>query len=185
MKIMKNIMMKYFQKNKAFFRYLVNIYLFSIKYRWVDIQYTNIVHPSVSIFTPNKKFKVIGRLGVGRGCIFQTDILIGTDVMIAANCSFVARDAHTYNKVGVSMFDSGRGDKYKIVIENDVWIGNGSIVLSGVVIGYGSIVAAGSVVTRTVPCFSIVAGNPAKVIKQRFTKKEIENHCLAIDCKRL
>lgn len=61
-------------------------------------------------------------------------------------------------------------DGYKpvkpIVIENHVWIGTKAIILKGVTIGEGAIVAAGSVVTKNVPPYSLVAGNPAKVIKE-------------------
>ncbi len=53
-----------------------------------------------------------------------------------------------------------------ILIEDDVWIGCNSIILKGVTIGARSIVAAGSVVTKDVPAGSIVAGNPARVVKQ-------------------
>jgi maltose O-acetyltransferase len=53
-----------------------------------------------------------------------------------------------------------------ILIEDDVWIGFNSAVLKGVTIGKGSIVAACSVVTKDVPEFVIVAGNPAKVVKE-------------------
>lgn len=58
-----------------------------------------------------------------------------------------------------------RGD---IVIGSDVWLGTDSVVLSGVTIGHGAIVAARSVVTRSVPPYAIVAGNPAKIVKYRF-----------------
>ena len=57
--------------------------------------------------------------------------------------------------------------EYKpITIGDDVWIGCNSIILKGVKIGNGSIVAAGSVVTKSVPPFSLVAGNPAKIVKE-------------------
>ena len=52
-----------------------------------------------------------------------------------------------------------------IVIEDDVWIGTGSIILPGVKIGKGAVVAAGSVVTKDVEAFTVVAGNPAKFLK--------------------
>lgn len=57
-------------------------------------------------------------------------------------------------------------DESPIRISNDVWIGAGAIILRGVAIGEGGIVAAGAVVTRDVPPFSIVAGNPAVVVKE-------------------
>ena len=65
------------------------------------------------------------------------------------------------------MWDSGRGDKYKIIVEDDVWIGNGAILLSGVNVGRGSIIGAGSVVTKDVPANSIVAGVPAKPLRKK------------------
>ncbi len=65
--------------------------------------------------------------------------------------------------------------KGKITIEEDVWIGANSVVLSGVKIGRGSIIGAGSIVTKNIPKYSIALGNPAKVVKMRFSKDEILN----------
>ncbi|WP_060981700.1 DapH/DapD/GlmU-related protein [Vibrio splendidus] len=56
----------------------------------------------------------------------------------------------------------------KVHVGHDVWIGHGVIVLPGITIGNGSIVGAGSVVTKDVPPYSIVVGNPAKVLRPRF-----------------
>lgn len=67
---------------------------------------------------------------------------------------------------------SCKGD---IIVENDVWIGAKSTIMSGVKIQNGSIVGANSVVTKDVPPYSIVVGNPAKVVKYRFTDKQIES----------
>jgi acetyltransferase-like isoleucine patch superfamily enzyme len=64
--------------------------------------------------------------------------------------------------------------KGDVVIGNDVWIGNGATILSGVKIGDGAVVAARAVVVKDVESYSIVAGNPARVIKRRFKKKYIK-----------
>jgi maltose O-acetyltransferase len=53
-----------------------------------------------------------------------------------------------------------------ITVESDVWIGGGAILLPGVVVGRGSVVGAGAVVSRDVPAFTVVAGNPARVIRR-------------------
>lgn len=63
--------------------------------------------------------------------------------------------------------------KGSIVIGNDVWIGLNSTILSGVTIGDGAIIAAGSIVTKSVEPYAIVGGNPAKLIKKRFTDEAI------------
>jgi len=60
-----------------------------------------------------------------------------------------------------------------VVIGNDVWLGSGCTILSGVTIGDGAVVAAKSVVTKDVPPYAIVGGNPAKVIRLRFTLSQI------------
>ena len=93
----------------------------------------------------------------------------------------IGRYDHHYQQVGVAIRlasqiqdddYSWKGVDLKVVVEDDVWIGLGVIVLSGVKIGTGSIIAAGSVVTKDVEPFSIYAGNPAKRIRDRFESKE-------------
>ena len=64
--------------------------------------------------------------------------------------------------------------KGNIIIEDDVWIGYGAIILSGVHIGQGAVVAAGAVVTNDVPPYSVVGGVPARVIKYRFNQSVID-----------
>ena len=71
------------------------------------------------------------------------------------------------NKRGIV---KGKGD---IIIGNDVWIGLNAIILPGVKIGDGAIIGAGSVVTKDVDDYEIVAGNPAKLIRHRFSSSEI------------
>ncbi|WGW00514.1 CatB-related O-acetyltransferase [Vibrio sp. YMD68] len=65
-------------------------------------------------------------------------------------------------------------DSVETFIGNDVWVGASAIILKGVKVGDGAIVGAGAVVTKDVPEYSIVVGNPAKVLKYRFKKEEIE-----------
>lgn len=63
--------------------------------------------------------------------------------------------------------------KGPLIIEDEVWIGTNAILFSGVTVGKGSIVAANAVVTSNVPPYSIVGGNPAKIIRYRFSEKII------------
>jgi len=65
--------------------------------------------------------------------------------------------------------------KGNIVIENDVWIGAKSTVMSGVTIHNGAVIAAGSTVAKDVPPYAIIAGNPGKIVRFRFTEDQISD----------
>lgn len=121
---------------------------------------------------------------VGKGCTIEVDGRIGDGVLIANRVGLVGRNDHDYRAVGVPIrrcpwigddhFDEElRGH---LIVEDDVWIGYGAIVLSGVTIGRGAVVAAGSVVVHDVKPYSIVAGVPARPVGRRFTNREIEAH---------
>ncbi|MDO4618544.1 MAG: CatB-related O-acetyltransferase [Clostridia bacterium] len=77
---------------------------------------------------------------------------------------------------GTTYTDKNRFEEFteKVRIGSDVWIGEGVRILDGVKIGHGAIVAAGAVVTKDVEPYTIVGGVPAKVIRKRFSEKEIE-----------
>jgi acetyltransferase-like isoleucine patch superfamily enzyme len=96
---------------------------------------------------------------------YKGSIIIGSEVQIAPNCSFFPYD-HSV-ELGMPVRKQPFISKGDIIIEDDVWIGNGVIVLAGVTIGKGAIVAAGSIVTTNVPGNAIVAGAPAKIKKYR------------------
>jgi acetyltransferase-like isoleucine patch superfamily enzyme len=66
---------------------------------------------------------------------------------------------------------STKGD---VIIGNDVWLGSGCTIMSGVKIGDGAIVSARAVVTKDIPAYSIAAGNPARIVKKRFTGEQID-----------
>ena len=131
---------------------------------------------SVSIWAPNKIVEFGDRVQFGPRCVVQCDIKFGNDVLIAGDVAFVGRNDHCADVVGKTIWDSPRGKFQLTSIEDDVWIGYGAIVLSGVSIGRGSIVAAGAVVSSDVGRYSIVAGVPAKEVAKRFSANEIQRH---------
>jgi acetyltransferase-like isoleucine patch superfamily enzyme len=164
------------KKINRLFNFLRNVFIFRIKYPW--IQCGQNIHCQVStIFWSPRHHIVIGNdIGIGERCTFLCDTEIGNKVLIAANVAFLNSDDHKFNVVGKTIWDSGRGDQFKIVVEDDVWIGQAAILLSPLKVGRGSIIAAGSVVTKDVPRYAIVAGVPSKIIKMRFSPEEILEH---------
>jgi len=131
---------------------------------------------SVRLWSPHKHIVMGDRVQFGARCTVQTDTDIGDGVLIAANVAFVNRDDHCFEEPGVALWDAPRGDKFRVVIESDVWIGHGAIVLSGVTVGRGAVVGAGSVVTKDVAPYAVVAGNPARVLRMRFSSEEQAMH---------
>ena len=98
------------------------------------------------------------------GCTISAEnsITIGSHVLLGSGCLITDSDAHPIDPDERRL--GGKGKSKPILIEDDVFIGARAIVLKGVTIGKGSVVGAGTVVTKSVPPYSIVAGNPAKVI---------------------
>ncbi|WP_110954066.1 DapH/DapD/GlmU-related protein [Anaerosinus massiliensis] len=93
---------------------------------------------------------------------------IGKNCLIAANTQIFDCNGHDFCFENPENMIHTFGEKYgahPIIIKDNVWIVLNTIILSGVTIGEGSIVAAGSIVVSDVPSFSLVGGNPAKLIK--------------------
>jgi acetyltransferase-like isoleucine patch superfamily enzyme len=117
-----------------------------------------------------------GFIGEGTRIWSAESIKIGDNVLISHNCNIIDTDSHEINyleraKSFTSLIESGHS-KVKgnvltkpILIEDYAWISYNVSILKGVTIGKGAIVAAGSVVTKDVSEFSVVAGNPAIIIK--------------------
>jgi len=101
---------------------------------------------------------------------------IGSFCSISSGVVFILGGNHNMKSISTFPFrhflygdNSEAFTKGEIIIEDDVWMGTNSIVLSGVTIGQGSVVAAGSVVTKSFPPYSVIGGNPAKLIKKRLS----------------
>jgi acetyltransferase-like isoleucine patch superfamily enzyme len=116
-------------------------------------------------------------------------VSIGSRVLISYGVSVHDTNSHSISacerhKHFVSIATTGHPESVTnltsapIIIEDDVWIGFNSSILKGVTIGRGAIIAACSVVTKDVPAWTIVAGNPAKIIRQI---SHDERHCCQVD----
>lgn len=114
------------------------------------------------------------------------DVKVGSFCSIADNVTiFIGGNHRTdwvttypFGHIHKDVFDHhGKGHpatKGDVVIGNDVWIGSGSTILSGIKIGDGAVIAANSVVVKDIPAYAIAGGNPAKVLKMRFSRKQID-----------
>ncbi len=74
---------------------------------------------------------------------------------------------HRADRTDIHMGAQGMTEKRKVIIGNDVWIGQRVMIMPGVTIGDGCIIAAGAVVTKDIPPYSIAGGVPARVLKSR------------------
>ena len=116
-------------------------------------------------------------VSVGRGSVIEVDGVIGDYCLMGRNVLIAGRVDHAVDEVGVPMaVSTWIGERPQIAkdmvtIGRDVWIGAGAIILGGVAIGDGAIVGAGAVVTRDIESFGIVAGNPARTVKLRFSSE--------------
>lgn len=101
---------------------------------------------------------------IGIGSVLTGPVEIGNNVIMAQHVG-VSGLNHGYQDIHVPIRDQ-KCTADKVVIEDDCWIGTNAVITSGVTIGKHSVVAGGSVVTKNVPPFSVVGGNPARILKQ-------------------
>lgn len=168
---------------------IINILSFELNERKLKKQwrknnqhnFTNIVHGN------SKEYISVGNATYGTLNVHITSdkakLKIGSYCSIADEVMFLLSSDHPLDRLSTYPFESmllskeyNEGQtKGDIVVGDDVWIGYRSTILSGVTIGQGAVIAAGSVVTKDVPPYTIVGGNPAKIIKYRFDEKTIKN----------
>ena len=112
----------------------------------------------------------------------ENHIRIGNQVLIAPNVQFyTATHPIDYNERFVENWDENSGGLFfrtrslPITVEDNVWIGGGSIILAGITIGAGSVIGAGSIVTKSIPENCVAVGNPCKVIRYLKTDYKIRS----------
>ena len=159
--------------------------MFGIKTRLAKIRYKKLNKHN---FTNIKNYTDISRIKVGKGTYGTIDakiyrksncnLFIGNYCSIADGVEFLLGGEHNYKNVSSYPFKAKflnqpeSEDKGNIIVQDDVWIGYGATILSGVTIGQGAVIGAKSVVAKDGPPYSIFCAN--KVIKYRFSNEIIE-----------
>lgn len=134
---------------------------------------------TVENFEKNVKylFDFVGdKLIIGKFCMIASDV---TFIMNGANHLSDAVSTFPFAIFGGDWSNAMEGKEYPskgdTVVGNDVWIGYGATIMPGIEIGDGAIIATKSVVTKDVEPYTIVRGNPAKVIRKRFSEEKIND----------
>jgi acetyltransferase-like isoleucine patch superfamily enzyme len=143
-------------------------------YKWLNAWGNQTLGYEVGKYTygvPRVVFQA-GKLKIGKFCSIAWDVTIylGGNHRLDWFALYPFGGARWPEAEGLEDVLGGKGD---VTIGNDVWIGSNVIIMSGVTIGDGAVLGAGSVVTSDVEPYTVVAGNPAKVIKKRFSDEVV------------
>jgi maltose O-acetyltransferase len=117
-------------------------------------------------FGSGRQLRVGSRSGLGINARIRGPVTIGDDVMMGPEVVILTA-SHEFAETSRPMIDQGYRENLPVVIEHDVWIGTRVVILPGVTVGHGAIIGAGAVVTKAVPPWAVVAGNPAQIIRTR------------------
>ena len=103
---------------------------------------------------------------IGTNAKISPYVYIGDNVMMGPDVNIYTRN-HKFSDINIPMIEQGYEDYKEVIIGNDVWIGSRVTILPGVKIGDGVVIGASSVVTKDIPAYCVVGGNPARVLKNR------------------
>ena len=136
---------------------------------------SEMINSSVGKFTYVQKNSIVYNSDLGNFCSIANDVRIGLaeHPMYFVSTSPVFYDPNQpLPKTLAEEIVFSSCDR-RTQIQSDVWIGTGAIVKSGVIVGVGAVIGAGAVVTKDVAPYSVVVGNPARVVRKRFTDQQI------------
>lgn len=117
-------------------------------------------------FGRGTRLRIGDNSGLGVNCVIPDGSVIGKDVMMGPNC-YIHGHNHAFGRTDIPMRVQGFTQSKPVIIDDDVWIGRDVTIMVGRHIAKGSIIAANCVLTKDFPEYSIVGGNPGKLIRNR------------------
>lgn len=117
-------------------------------------------------FGSGRDIEIGDNSGLGINCCIPSNTKLGANVMMGPNCYILAQN-HAFDRKDIPMIQQGFSQRRQTIIEDDVWIGRNVTMTPGRTIKKGTIVAACTVLTKDFPEYSIIGGNPVKLIRYR------------------
>ncbi|PZD76613.1 acyltransferase [Mesonia sp. K7] len=159
---------RYLPKSNSFFlgklfkkfRYILCKNIFEYCGKNVNIQ-------RMAFFGSGKGIRIGDYSGLGINCRIHNNTVIGENVMMGPNCYMMA-NTHLFDRTDIAMRYQGRKEMPdQVIIGNDVWIGRDVMIIGSKQIKTGTILGARCVLTKEFPEYSIIGGNPSKLIRSR------------------
>lgn len=118
-------------------------------------------------FGSGKDIVIGDNSGIGINCHIHNNTIIGNDVMMGPNC-YMLENLHKYDRTDITMIEQGfSSERCQVIIGNDVWIGRDVMIIGSKEIKTGSIVGARCVLTKSFPEYSVIGGNPSRLLRLR------------------
>ena len=136
-------------------------------------EYTEIHSSLLGEYSYVSQYSIVNKATIGKFCSIANGCYIG---LWEHNTEVSTHSFYLYEHSGnfVQGYTNYDKDNIETIIGNDVWIGANAVIMKGVTIESGVIIGAGAVVTKDIPAYAIAVGNPAKVIKYRYEKEDIQ-----------
>lgn len=142
----------------------------------------NFIFDPFSSFIHPEYMEIGENVFIGGGAYISAEIRIGNNVMFGPR-PIIMGGSHYFGVKGRSvrfLHPKERENWEPIVIEDEVWCGASVIIPSGVILGMGCVIGAGSVVTKSIPPFTVAVGNPCKPIKRVFDDSDLKGHLISL-----
>lgn len=146
---------------------------------YIEIGDTCCIRGTLMLYRPGSRIFLGNNIYIGPGTLFECveEIRLGNDILVSMNCNVIDTNSHSLHSRERmdDTIDWQRGLAHKnwevvkskkVIIEDKCWLGLRSIVMKGVTLSEGTVVGAGSVITKSTEPFSIMAGNPAVLVRK-------------------